>query len=247
MSVTPRSWQRAQRMEKKYWQTRLAPDNFPANAMFARNYEYGNLTYSEALVEVVETIQRLRPIQAQDKILQIGCGPLDIINLWKGHQRYGMDPLIPFYRKTYPLPPDLSINDIPKKAEELGELDLSFDIILALNVLDHTEDLLSILRHLRKKLNHGGILYTLTNTWTGAGFMLRRLAYPLGVDRAHTYTLTKTNLECQMRGVGFKNVYSYQNEKACQYRLMRDSGVPILKLLSLFRIPVYPYTAAYKR
>lgn len=245
MRIELKKWQRAQNCEKKYWLSRMRPEEFPENALSIRKYEYGNLTYSEALINIKETIEKFRKIHEDDRILQIGCGPVDVINMWRGCHRWGLDPLMSFYRTTYRLPSSMEINDIKKKGEDLDQVDITFDYILALNVLDHTQDIDRIVVNMKNRIEKGGLVYTLTNTWNRPGFFLRRIVRPLGIDRAHTYTFSSNDIDNLMKKYGFSLIYSHKNSKKQQYLLMKHSRVAILKILACLRVPVFPYVALY--
>lgn len=241
MTVTLRKWNYAQQLEKEYWFSRISPDGFPKNMIEMKKFEYNNSTYTESMEKIRNDIEKFRKLKVSDRVLQIGCGPLDIIHLWQAKERYGVDPLMDFYQRHYPLSGEYKIKNITGKAEDPILKNIKFDIILALNVLDHTHNVDLIVENLKRLCEKDSLLYTVTNTWNVVGYLLRKAVCPFGVDGAHTYTLRYCDINRLFERHGFKRIYSNRNEKRLQYRIMRKSGVKILKILASLHIPVFPY------
>jgi len=92
------------------------------------------------------------------KILQIGCGPEDVINHFEIGERYSIDPLADFYKKRFKLDYDSS-HLIKAMGEKIPFEDNYFDIVILANVLDHTNMPIKVLSEINRVLKKGGILY----------------------------------------------------------------------------------------
>ena len=234
-------WKMAQQCETRYWLKRLPPEAFPENALSLTKFEYDNRSYAEAAEKIYALIGSHKRLNGREKVLQIGCGPLDIVHFWKSEVKYGLDSLMDFYRATYLLPEKYQIHCVAAEAERFDLPETAFDVVLAVNVLDHTHDVRAVLRNAHRVLKEDGLFYSSTNTYTLPGYALRKMLSPFGVDRAHTYTFMKRHIDRLLAQCGFRVVGAHCNTKKYQYRIMRDSGVGILKLLAGCHIPVFHY------
>jgi SAM-dependent methyltransferase len=77
-------------------------------------------------------------IQKNMQILEVGCGPMGITLVLKAGRIFGLDPLINEFRKNFKIPPYYKY--IPKKIEDY-KTDEKFDVIFAMQVLDHVDDI----------------------------------------------------------------------------------------------------------
>jgi SAM-dependent methyltransferase len=247
MRVSMTKWETAQKIEAKYWFKRVPPDGFPQNALSLHKFEYNNRSYKDAADDIQTAVGRFYPLKGKDKVLQIGCGPLDIIHFWPTETKYGLDSLMDLYQTIYPLQDEFQIHRINATAEKFDPDGLLFDVVLATNILDHTYDVQAVIHNIKRALKNDGILYLSTNIYTFTGYLLRKMLNPLGIDRAHTYTFMKTHIDRLMITSGFKPIFRHHNTLKDQYRIMRDSGVRILKLLAVCHIPVFHYVCICKK
>lgn len=92
------------------------------------------------------------------KILQIGCGPRDVINEIKFGERYSIDPLADFYKGKF----DFNYgetNFVKGVGEDLPYADNFFDVVIFANVLDHTSNPQKVLSEINRVLKPEGIVW----------------------------------------------------------------------------------------
>jgi SAM-dependent methyltransferase len=98
----------------------------------------------------------------QQKVLEIGVAVWSTIhNLDGAILKVGIDPLANFYSEFYPR----SAEHILGRGEELPFLHDSFDSIICLNTLDHTENPSLVLTEIRRCLKSGGTLLFSVHTF----------------------------------------------------------------------------------
>ncbi len=130
------------------------------------------------------------------KVLEIGCGPIGIINFLKSRDRVAVDPLEHFYRKTPSLvslrQPDVTY--LTGTGEQLPVKTGSCSLVIIDNVIDHTQAPGRILDEIRRVLQPHGCLYLSVNVHTHWGAWLHRALAVLQIDRGHPYTYTSGSL-----------------------------------------------------
>jgi len=103
-------------------------------------------------------IKKLMLITKRTKILQIGCGPYDIINQFEKGERHAIDPLADFYKEKFNL--DYSgVKLVKGVGEKLPYKDNYFDLVIIANVLDHVQNPKQVLGEIRRVLKESGIVY----------------------------------------------------------------------------------------
>ena len=91
MKINENRWNIAQESEKGYW------EQWTTKSLL----EYLEKEYKKELNLLLKRLERIIKINKNTKILQIGCGPLDIINYFKEGKTYSIDPLAEFYKKRF--------------------------------------------------------------------------------------------------------------------------------------------------
>lgn len=146
--VSSKRWNEAQEYEKFYWK------NIPNSTL--KN------DYLEGSKKVKLEIQRITNLSKQKKVLQIGCGPEDVIHHWGGKNNFAVDPLVDFFKKRKLLKHS-GVKMQKAVGESLPYTSNYFDIILLINVLDHVQDPQKVINEVRRCLKKGGIFYIRTN------------------------------------------------------------------------------------
>jgi SAM-dependent methyltransferase len=129
-------------------------------------------------------------------VLEIGCGPIGIVNFLEWGERYGIDPLEHFYR-TRPSLVALrrsSVTYLDGTGEQLPFESGSCSLIIIDNVIDHTYAPGKILKETCRVLGPDGHLYLSVNVHTRWGALLHALLAVLQIDRGHPYTFTSRTL-----------------------------------------------------
>jgi len=155
-SATKERWDRAQEYEKQWW-IKNKPQTFdytiPAAFAGYKIQQFGNYNNST-------------------KILQIGCGPIDLINFLNLGKKYAIDPLINYYRERGLILENNDINYYNVRAEEMEFKDNFFDVIICNNTIDHMQNPKKAINNMEKKLKKNGILLSST-------YVIRENLYPL--------------------------------------------------------------------
>jgi SAM-dependent methyltransferase len=215
---TPR-WTKAQAYEKAYWQ-RLG-DDIEAGVS-------GRLDWYAWRAEQLE--KRLAPLQLSNsgKVLEIGSGPIGIVNFLKWGERYAVDPLEQFYC-TRPALVALRNPAVRYKAgtgEDVAFQDGSFTLVIIDNVLDHTYEPGRIMQQAARVLRPDGCLYLVVNVHTVWGAFLHTALAVLQIDKGHPYTFTSSRLRRFVAAHGF-DIVSEQVEdyKAARLENRRSKGL----------------------
>lgn len=146
--VDKQRWDVAQESEKEYWM------QWETESL--RNYlEEVYKTKLEVLLKRWEKYIKIKP---NIRILQIGCGPLDIINYFKVGKRYSIDPLADFYKNRFKI--DYKASNLKQApGEEIPFPDKYFDLVIIDNVLDHTHLPEKVLAEINRVLKNRGIMH----------------------------------------------------------------------------------------
>lgn len=143
--VSPKRWKIAQNSEEKFW------NRFSTEKLSHKKY-------SKKAKILLKKWSEFKTITKNTKILQIGCGPLDLINYLEGMKRYSLDPLADFYKKQFNVDYKKA-NLVKGVGENLPFKDEFFDIVLLPNVLDHTINPEKVLSEIKRVLKKEGIFY----------------------------------------------------------------------------------------
>jgi SAM-dependent methyltransferase len=192
-------WAKAQDYERAFWQ-RLG-DGISAGTREQLDwYEW----------RVGELRRRLgaagRSAALDGRVLEIGSGPVGMVNFLEGPERYAVDPLEGFYR-TQPSLVELrrrGVAYLEGTGERLGFEDGSCALVIIDNVIDHTYAPAAILREIRRVLRPDGCLYLSVNVHTAWGARLHALLAFLRIDEGHPYTFTSRTLRRLLAQGGFR-------------------------------------------
>lgn len=126
------------------------------------------------------------------KVLEVGSGPVGIVNYLKFGDRYGVDSLESFYRSKATLTKlrDPAVHYMSSKGEELDFKDEFFSLIILGNVLDHVNAPGKVLNEICRVLSKDGLFYIAVNVHTRWGAVLHSILSNLKIDRGHPYTFT---------------------------------------------------------
>jgi len=121
-------------------------------------------------VNAILTSHQLRPVYLDrlqltegffrgKRVLEVGCGPLAPILVFKDCVRHGLDPLIDRYVESgWPLYA-LDVVFTNSHGERMPYPDGYFDAIISCNALDHVDDFVQVAGEMQRVLKAGGGLY----------------------------------------------------------------------------------------
>lgn len=146
--VSKERWQEAQGGEKRFW------NNFNTEGI-RKNHEKA---YKKEIEVYSKRWSKFIKLDKKTRILQIGCGPLDIINYLKEGELHSVDPLADFYKDKFNF--DYNKSRLVKASgEKLPYKDKYFDLVILENVLDHTNDPEKVLSEAKRVLKDNGIMH----------------------------------------------------------------------------------------
>jgi SAM-dependent methyltransferase len=90
------------------------------------------------------------------RIVEIGCGPLGMIEYLPGLDKVGFDPLNDHYQKLFRDVRSGDVRYVTQLESLVADRREGFDLLICFNVLDHTPDPLLILRQAMSLLRPGG-------------------------------------------------------------------------------------------
>jgi SAM-dependent methyltransferase len=215
-------WLEAQKYERAFWQ-RLGEGIEAGTREQLGWYKWRAGRLEERLAAVTD-----RPLRA-GKLLEIGSGPIGIVNFLEWGERYAIDPLEHFYR-TQPSLAALrkpGVTYLDGTGEHLPFEDRSFTLVIIDNVIDHTYAPRAILEEIRRVLRPDGSLYLSVNVHTRWGAWLHDVLATFRIDKGHPYTFTSRILRDLIAAHGFTSV----SEQVDDYRDARraDRQAPGLK------------------
>jgi SAM-dependent methyltransferase len=192
-------WLEAQKYERAFWQ-RLG-DSIEAGTREQLGwYKWRAGRLEERLATIAD------PLFRSGKVLEIGSGPIGIVNFLDWGERYAIDPLEHFYR-TQPSLAALrtpGVTYIDGTGERLPFEAGSFTLVIIDNVIDHTYAPRTILEEIRRVLRPEGGLYLSVNVHTEWGAWLHDVLATLRIDKGHPYTFTSRVLRDLIAAHGFR-------------------------------------------
>jgi len=191
-------WQEAQHYERGFWE-RLS--------LSIERGVVGQLDWYKWRAERLEELLDRIPgaLRRGGKVLEIGSGPIGIVNFLEWGERFAIDPLESFYRQQ----PSLvrlrngGATYLSGSGEQLPVADESCGLVIIDNVIDHTFAPERILREISRVLAPSGRLYLSVNVHTGWGAFLHNALAVLRIDKGHPYTFTSVSLRQLLARAGF--------------------------------------------
>jgi SAM-dependent methyltransferase len=191
-------WAKAQAYERSYWE-RLG-DDIEAGVKGQLDWYAWRAGQLESRFASLQN-----PPPRAGKVLEIGSGPIGIVNFLDWKERYAVDPLERFYRTRPALVGlrDPAVKYMAGTGEELAFDDGMFSLVIIDNVLDHTYEPGKILAQIERILRFDGCLYLAVNVHTRWGALLHELLAVLQIDEGHPYTFTGRTLRRLLTEHGF--------------------------------------------
>jgi ubiquinone/menaquinone biosynthesis C-methylase UbiE len=180
--------------------------------------------------QVRQRLSVIRPIEAGDRILEVGSGAHGLVFALGTGLGVGIDPLAAEYRRMFPKIQEGS-NTVAAQGEELPFADSTFDIVLSDNVIDHAFDPVQILHEIARVLKPGGRLFFTVNVhhpvydaasrlhglWNAAGLKLELSAFA-----DHTVHFTEKQIRAAIRNLPLEVVQQGANVSAIKAEQRRQ-------------------------
>jgi SAM-dependent methyltransferase len=201
-------WQKAQEYERGFWQR------------LGRNIEEGLVGqldwYRWRAERLEERLERVPGFSRSDAVLEIGSGPIGIVNFLAWGDRYAIDPLESFYRQQPSLVKlrNPGATYLSGSGEQLPLGDGSCGLVIIDNVIDHTYAPEKILREISRVLGPAGLLYLSVNVHTPWGAFLHDVLATLRIDKGHPYTFTSEALRRMLVRGGFTTLLEERGDPA---------------------------------
>ncbi len=141
-------WKIAQESEKEFW-VRYTTDSLKKEL---------DKLYSKKAEALLKGWSKWIKVDKNIKILQIGCGPEDVINHFKIGKKYSIDPLAEFYKKRFKFDYKES-GLVEAMGEKMPFSDKYFNVVVLMNVLDHVHLPGKVLSEINRVMQDNGILY----------------------------------------------------------------------------------------
>jgi ubiquinone/menaquinone biosynthesis C-methylase UbiE len=133
-------WLNAQKAEEKYWMSK------------GINIKRTILYWNKKLKAINLSFDYFK----QKEILEIGCGPSGIINfIPRNNLKIGVDPLILKYREKLVI--KSNTNFLLSVSEFLPFKNNSVNILFAINMLDHCQNPIKVIREIRRIIKKDGV------------------------------------------------------------------------------------------
>jgi SAM-dependent methyltransferase len=191
-------WQQAQQYERGFWE-RLGAG--------IESGVVGQLDWYKWRAERLEDLlgRAPGPLPRGGRVLEIGSGPIGIVNFLDWGERFAIDPLESFYRQQPSLVRlrNSGATYLSGSGEQLPIDNESCALVIIDNVIDHTFAPERILEEIWRVLEPSGRLYLSVNVHTPWGAFLHNALAVLRIDKGHPYTFTSPSLRRLLALGGF--------------------------------------------
>ena len=229
-------WQQAQQYERGFWE-RLGAGIERGAVGQLDWYKWRAERLEDLLCQVPGSFRR------NGRVLEIGSGPIGIVNFLDWGERFAIDPLESFYRQQ----PSLvrlrtsGATYLSGSGEQLPIDDASCALVIIDNVIDHTFAPERILQEISRVLEPSGRLYLSVNVHTAWGAFLHNALAVLKIDRGHPYTFTSPDLRALLARCGFATLLEEVGDYGQAKRSDRQSHRPTDRIKSYTGLSEFPH------
>lgn len=179
----------------------------------------------ETAKEMVERISTLKCDIRGMKVLQVGMGPIFVINYIEAGERHGIDPLMDAFAREFSDIYHGVLHLIKGIGEQLPYKDGYFDLVISTNVIDHVKDPEGFLMELHRVIKDKGYLYFSVGNYRWPGCFLRtftekiiqQMSHSLLIDKKHPYTYTRRRILRSLQKSGFAVIGEW-NEPYAEFK-----------------------------
>jgi SAM-dependent methyltransferase len=210
-------WEKAQVYERDFW-SRQVSGEVGERSQFA--------WYEDRAHQLWEQIRPHLNGRERVSVLEIGSGPVGLINYIDADERWALDPLEDYYasRPDFVSARDEAVMRRTGRGEDVAFLNKIFSVVILDNVLDHMKDPGGVLSGIHKSLETGGIMFISLNVYTRFGAALRNILEYLQIDRGHPFNFSRSPVLSLLQTSGFRVLWSQTGNYRVQKRKYRESG-----------------------
>ena len=188
-----KKWRIAQNREKVFWR------EYKVVTMEGLDI---HAKYYKVAIDLMSGIEEC---QDNDIILDVGCGPGDMLNLVHAEFKIGLDPLFPYFKKQGFA--QRTFEGILAVGENLPFRSNTFGKVFCYNVLDHTADPKRVYLEIRRVMKDTGYLLLALDVRSPMLVLIRMIAQ-LGIkkDPLHPHSFLIGNVVRLLSKLGFSIV-----------------------------------------
>jgi len=222
--VNQKRWSKAQAYERAHWQ-KIA-DKIIAGTMGQLSwYEWKAGEFEKRIAKYLDFSNK-----ENCKVLEIGSGPIGIVDFLQWGKRYAIDPLEDFYSKNRVLIQlrNNAVTYLRGQGENLPFEDKEFSMVIIDNVIDHTQSPKRVLEEIDRVLKDSGLMFFTVNIHTKWGALLHSLAGLLQIDKGHPHTFSYRSIRGFLNNNGFSIAseeledYNQIKQKNCRSKSLKD-------------------------
>jgi SAM-dependent methyltransferase len=184
--VTEERWKAAQSYERAHWQ-KLADNIARSSGNKLRWYRWKAGELEKFLKKHARSAD-----PARESVLEVGSGPIGIVNYLSAEEAVALDPLMDFYDQKPSLVELRSegVRFVSSRGEEMPFEDDKFSLVIIDNVIDHTHEPNAVMAEIHRVLRPGGYLYFTVNIHGRWGVRMRKVIEFLHLDEGHPHSYT---------------------------------------------------------
>lgn len=216
-AISSLRWEKAQVYERNFWSRQVSET--PGEVSRYRWYE-------DRAQGIWRRVKPLLASRTRISVLEIGPGPVGIVNYLEADERHALDPLEDYYssQPEFERVRDRGVMRHNGTGEDVLSLGKTFSFTILDNVLDHMKDPARVLRGIHRSLEPGGVVFISLNIYTRFGALVRNIMECLEIDKGHPFNFSRSSVVTLLRKSGFKVLWSQTEDYRTQKKEYRRSG-----------------------
>lgn len=210
-------WEKAQVYERDFWSRQVSA----ATGEVSR-YRW----YENRAEKIWRRVKPLLASRSRISVLEIGPGPVGIVNYLEADERHALDPLEDYYssQPEFEGVRDRGVIRHNGTGEDILSIGKTFSFVILDNVLDHMKDPDRVLSGIHSSLEPGGVMFISLNVYTRFGAFMRNIMECLEIDKGHPFNFSRSPVISLLRKSGFEVLWSQTEDYGAQKRAYRRSG-----------------------
>jgi len=194
-------WRRAQDYEQEFWEGVAAK----ISAGAASQLDWYRWRAEQLLLKL-RSLGLNNLDTGEATVVEVGSGPIGVVQFLKAKERIAVDPLEPFYARNAVLTA-LRTDGVQYRAgvgEQLPCESGRYDVAIIENCIDHVQNPAAVRAELARVLKPDGILYLTVNCRSPWGYVAHRVLARLRLDPGHPHTFTPDRASAFIENGGFR-------------------------------------------